>query len=86
MWKSHKCGKTKFFKSSIVCGMGGINSEMFEQLNLYFQCVKFTASYLSQFHFMFFVQIFIYLLNNENTKNIVVVAIAGPNSHSIIMT
>ena len=75
---SHKCGSC--FKSSRVCGMLGINSEICEQFNSYLQCVKFTGSHLSQSHFMFFVQFFIYLWNKEKTakyKNIVAVAIAG---------
>ena len=75
---THKYGKC--FKSSRVCGLVGINSEICEQFNSYLQCIKYTGSHLSQSHFMFFVQFFIYLWNNEKTtkyKNILNIAIAG---------
>ena len=75
---THKCGKC--FKSSRICGMVGINSEICEQFNSYLQCIKYTASHLSQSHFMFFIQFFIYLWNVEKTKkfqNIIDIAIAG---------
>ena len=49
---THKCGKC--FKSSRICGMVGINSEICEQFNSYLQCIKYTGSHLSQSHFMFF--------------------------------
>ena len=75
---THKCGKC--FKSSRVCGMVGINSEICEQFNSYLQCIKYTGSHLSQSHFMFFVQFFIYLWNQEKTakfENIIGIALAG---------
>ena len=75
---THKCGRC--FKSSRVCGMSGINSEICEQFNAYLQCVKYTGSHLSQSHFMFFVQFFIYMWNCDKTakfQNIVNIAIAG---------
>ena len=55
---NHKCGKC--FKSSRICGMVGINSEICEQLNSFLQSMKYTGSHLSKSHFMFFVQSFIY--------------------------
>ena len=75
---THKCGKC--FKSTRICGMVGINSEICEQFNSYLQCIKYTGSHLSQSHFMFFVQFFIYLWNREKTakfQNIVGIALAG---------
>lgn len=75
---SHKCGKC--FKSSRICGMVGINSEICEQFNSYLQCIKYTGSHLSQSHFMFFVQFFIYQWNIEKTakfQGIVGIALAG---------
>ena len=75
---SHKCGKC--FKSSRVTGMSGINSEICEQFNAYLQCIKYTGPHLSQAHFMFFAQFFIYLWNKEKTnkfQNMVGIAIAG---------
>ena len=70
----------KCFKSSRICGLVGVNSEICEQFNSYLQCIKYTGSHLSQFHFIFFVQFFIYLWNCEKTtryENIINVAIAG---------
>ena len=62
---SHKCGKC--FKSSRICGMVGINSEICEKFNSYLQCIKYTGSHLSQSHFMFFVQFIVYQWNTERT-------------------
>lgn len=75
---THKCGKN--FKSARVYGMEGINTEICEQVNGYLQCVKYTASHLSQAHMMFFIQFFLYLWNQEKTKKYEArasVAIAG---------
>ena len=74
----HKCGKA--FKSSRVSSLTGINSETCEQFNSYLQCIKYTGSHLSQRHFMFFVQFFIYLWNRDKTtkfQKIVYIALAG---------
>ena len=74
----HKCGKA--FKSSRVSSLTGINSEICEQFNSYLQCIKYTGSHLSQPHFMFFVQFFIYLWNRDKTtkfQKIVHIALAG---------
>ena len=75
---THKCGKC--FKSTRVTGMSGVNSEICEQFNSYLQCIKYTATHLTQSHFMLFTQFFIYLWNTEKTDrfiNIVETAIAG---------
>ena len=74
----HKCGKP--FKSTRITGMTGVNSEICEQFNSYLQCIKYTATHLSQKHFMFFTQFFMYLWNREKTEifnNIIDIAIAG---------
>ena len=63
----HKCGMN--FKSGRVLGLDGINSEICEQVNGYLQCVKYTASHLSQEHFVFFLQFFLYLMNKEKTES-----------------
>ena len=42
---THKCGKC--FKSSRICGMVGLNSDISEEFNSYLQCVKYTGSHLS---------------------------------------
>jgi hypothetical protein len=75
---SHKCGAC--FKSTRICGMTGVNSEICEQFNSYMQCVKFTGSHLTQSHFMLFCQFMIYMWNIEKTKkfqSIATVALAG---------
>ena len=75
---NHTCGIN--FKSGRVLGLESINSEICEQVNSYLQCVKYTASHLSQEHFMFFMQFFLYLLNTDKTerfKKQANVAVAG---------
>ena len=60
--------------------MVGINLEICEQFNSYLQCVKYTGSHLSQSHFMFFVQFFIYQWNCETTAKfqaIIEIALTG---------
>lgn len=74
----HVCGPN--FKSGRVVGLEGVNSEICEQVNAFLQCVKFTASHLSQDHFIFFLQFFLYILNQEKTKKFrqqASVAVAG---------
>ena len=74
----HKCGIN--FKSSRVQGLEGLNTEICEQVNAFLQCIKFTASHLSQEHFSFFLQFFLYLLNKDKTarqKELSSVAVAG---------
>ena len=75
----HKCGCN--FKSGRVCGLEGMNTEICEQVNSFLQCIKFTASHLSQQHFAFFLQFFfLYLLNKDKTakqKKLCSVAVAG---------
>jgi hypothetical protein len=74
----HKCGAN--FKSGRIEGLQGINTEICEQVNGYLQCIKYTASHLSQSHMMFFVQFFLYLWNKEKTekyKKQASIAIAG---------
>ena len=63
---THKCAGN--FKSQRVCGLDGINSEICEQWNSLLQCIKYTASHLSQAHMMFFAQFFIFMFNQEKTK------------------
>ena len=74
----HVCGIN--FKSGRVLGLKGVNTEICEQVNSYLQCIKYTATHLSQEHFTFFVQFFLYLMNKEKTKNFhrqVAIAVAG---------
>ena len=74
----HKCGYN--FKSGRVIGLDGINSEIAEQWNSFLQCIKFTASHLSQDHFVFILQFFLNEMNKKKTKNfrqLAYVALAG---------
>ena len=74
----HKCGCN--FKSGRVRGLEGINTEICEQVNSFLQCIKYTASHLSQEHFVFFLQFFLYILNKDKTarhKTLASVALAG---------
>ncbi len=74
----HKCGFC--FKSSRVCGMEGLNTEICEQFNSYLQCIKYTGSHLRQNLFVLMVQFFLYLYNKDKTaayKKMAKVAIAG---------
>jgi hypothetical protein len=74
----HKCGPN--FRSTRVLGLEGMNSEICEQWNSYLQCIKFTASHLTQTHMMFFLQFMLFLRNEEKTATfhkIAEVAIAG---------
>ena len=74
----HICGIN--FKSTKVEGLDGVNSEICEQVNSYLQCIKYTGSHLSQEHFVFFLQFFLYLLNKEKTerqREMAKIALAG---------
>ena len=61
----HVCGIN--FKSGRVLGLKGVNTEICEQVNSFLQCIKYTGSHLSQEHFTFFVQFFLYLMNKGKT-------------------
>ena len=67
--------------SLVECVIGkGMNTEICEQVNAFLQCIKFTASHLSQEHFAFFLQFFLYLLNKEKTakhNKLCTVVVAG---------
>ena len=63
---SHKCSKS--FCSSRIRSLRHVNSEICEQFNAYIQCIKYTASHLSQSHFTFFLQFFIHLWNYSKTE------------------
>ena len=60
------CGNN--FKSVMIEGLEGINTEICEQFNGFLQCVKYTGSHLSQEHFMFFVQFFLYIFSKQKTE------------------
>ena len=63
----HICGFN--FRSGRIIGLEGINTEICEQVNSFLQSVKYTASHLTQEHFMFFLQFFLYILNKNKTEN-----------------
>ena len=62
----HLCGIN--LKSGRILGLAGINSEICEQVNSFLQCIKYTGSHLSQDNFMFFVQFFLHIMNEDKTK------------------
>ena len=64
---AHLCGIN--FKSMRVEGFGRINTEICEQVNSYLQAIKYTGTHLSQEHLIFFLQFFLYLLNNDKTEH-----------------
>ena len=74
----HLCGCN--YKSRRVLGLEALNTEICEQVNSFLQCIKYTGSHLSQDHFCFFIQFFLYLLNKEKTgklQKLTTVAVAG---------
>ena len=74
----HLCGIN--FKSGRILGQEGVNTEICEQVNSFLQCIKYTGSHLSQDHFTFFLQFFLYLMNKYKTRNfqkLAGIAIAG---------
>ena len=74
----HLCGIN--FKSGRILGLEGVNTETCEQVNSFLQCIKYTGSHLSQDHFTFFLQFFLYLMNKDKTKSfqkLAGIAIAG---------
>jgi hypothetical protein len=62
---AHKCGPN--FKSQRIPSLQGVDSEICEQFNAYIQCIKFTGTHLTQSHFCFFLQFFIYLWQEKKT-------------------
>ena len=75
---AHLCGIN--YKSTRIEGLEGINSEICEQVNSYLQSVKYTGAHLSQEHFVFFLQFFLYLLNEDKTerqREMAKIALAG---------
>ena len=74
----HVCGCN--YKSRRVLGLEHLNTEICEQVNSFLQCIKYTGSHLSQEHFCFFLQFFLYLLNKEKSAKLhklTTVAVAG---------
>ena len=74
----HLCGCN--YKSRRVVGLESLNTEICEQVNSFLQCIKYTGSHLSQEHFCFFIQFFLFLLNQEKTAKLhklTTVAVAG---------
>ena len=43
--------------------------EICEQVNSYLQAIKYTGTHLSQEYFVFFLQFFLYLLNEDKTEH-----------------
>ena len=64
---SHKCPFVYSAKRVPALMNSGINSEICEQFNAYLQKIKFSARSMSQTHFMFYLQFFMHLWN-ENKR------------------
>ena len=64
----HLCGCN--YKSRRVLGLQYLNTEISKQVNSFSQCIKYTGSHLSQDHFCFFLQFFLYLLNREKSAKL----------------
>ena len=62
---THKCGYS--FDFGRLSDLQFINSECCEQFNAYIQCIKYTATHLSQPHFIFLMQFFIQRWNVRKT-------------------
>lgn len=63
----HKCGSN--YKSSRILALQGLNTEICEQFNAFIQCIKYTATHLTQAHFCFFVQFMIKQWNKKKTDS-----------------
>ena len=61
----HVCGPN--FRSVRLSSLDGVNTEICEQWNSFLQCIKYTASHLSQSHMVFFMQFMIFLQNKRKT-------------------
>ena len=66
---SHKCSSV-YNSKRLPALKSGINSEICEQFNSYIQKIKYSARAMSQSHFMFFVQFFIYQWNMKKRKKL----------------
>ena len=74
----HLCGYN--FKSGRVVGLEDLNTEICEQWNSVMQSIKYTASHLTQEHFVFYLQFHIHLVNRLKTKRFqeqAAIAVAG---------
>ena len=58
---SHKCGPN--YSSSRISSLNGLDTSICEQFNSFLQCIKYTATHLSQSHFCFFLQFMIHKWN-----------------------
>lgn len=75
---THKCAKT--YKSTRLISFDSVNSEVCEQFNSFMQCIKRSASQMSQQHFVFYLQFFIHewnLRKERRYKQKLVVALHG---------
>lgn len=64
---SHKCYLN--YKSVRIANLRHVNSEICEQFNAFIQCIKYTATHLSQSHFCFFLQFMISIWQKNKTKS-----------------
>lgn len=64
---THKCSQV--FKSNRLRHYDQINSSICEQFNSFLQCVKSSAKLMTQTHFSFFLQFFIYMWNAKKKRS-----------------
>jgi len=75
---SHKCSTT--FKSNRLLGYCGVNTSICEQFNSFLQCIKASCKLMTQEHFTFYVQFFIFQWNAARKRSFTrkaSIAIAG---------
>ena len=63
----HKCSGV--FKSNRLLGFNGLNTSICEQFNSFLQCIKTSAKLMTQEHFTFYVQFFIYQWNQARKES-----------------
>ena len=62
----HKCPFT--YNTKRIPGLSGINTEICEHFNSYMKKIRYSAMFMSQTRFTFFVQFFIYMWNKQQRE------------------
>ncbi len=62
---THKCSSC--YKSARLDGFEHVNSEICEQFNHFIKCIKYPSKQMSLTHFVFFLQFFIHLWNQQKS-------------------
>ena len=64
---TNKC--TPVFRCNKLIGFDGVNSSICEQFNSFLQKIKTSAKLMSQIHFTFYMQFFIYIWNSQKIRS-----------------